>query len=257
MELTTELKQKFNIPDGCKYDGGVDLISENFEEFELKRIQHSISLFGIDYVAGKSLKKIASMIDNPLSIFDENIINLERLIPLIGHDKASKFIDGINNHRTNGIKLERIIRATCYNIENLGKRTSTEFAKYLSNVEYDFSGLERKVIDQLMDSVSEINDQLLMLNELDVKILYEESKTNTNSDEMIVSFVLTGSPKEFGFKTKAEFMKILPSNWKEVSKLSTDTTYLITDDLTSSSSKMKTAKKLGIQIKTYGEISNN
>jgi len=40
----------------------------------------------------------------------------------------------------------------------------------------------------------------------------------------------------------------------EHGKLNADTKYLITDDLESSSSKMKKAQKLGVEIKLYSDF---
>ena len=61
----------------------------------------------------------------------------------------------------------------------------------------------------------------------------------------------TGSPKEVGFKTKEEWIKQFPNLVESDIK---EANYLITDSYTSSSSKMKTAEKKGITIKTYGDF---
>ena len=71
---------------------------------------------------------------------------------------------------------------------------------------------------------------------------------NTNT----VYACLTGSPKAFGYPTKAEFMAKFP-NIVEVSISDNNCQYLITDSYDSTSSKMKTAEKKGIKIETYGD----
>ena len=65
---------------------------------------------------------------------------------------------------------------------------------------------------------------------------------------------MTGSPKDFGFKTKDEFIKLVTDHGFVQTSLSKDSTYLITDDLESSSSKMAKARKLNVSIVTYGDI---
>ena len=66
-----------------------------------------------------------------------------------------------------------------------------------------------------------------------------------------IPVIMTGSPKKFGFATKADFLAQHPeyvetTEWKQCK-------ILFTDDLASTSSKMKKAESLGIEIKTYGE----
>jgi hypothetical protein len=73
-------------------------------------------------------------------------------------------------------------------------------------------------------------------------------------DEENTLFVcLTGSPKKFGIKTKSVFLEKI-GNAIEVKITDPKCKYLITDSLDSNTSKMKTAKKNGIEIKTYGDF---
>jgi uncharacterized protein YecE (DUF72 family) len=74
---------------------------------------------------------------------------------------------------------------------------------------------------------------------------------NTN----IVYACLTGSPKEFSYKTKEEFITKF-SNIIEVSISDKRCQYLITDSYDSTSSKMKTAEKKEINIVTYEDYND-
>ena len=65
---------------------------------------------------------------------------------------------------------------------------------------------------------------------------------------------MTGSPKEFGFATKEEFINSVEPYGVVAGKLNSECTYLITDDLSSTTSKMVKAKKLGKEILTYGQL---
>ena len=66
--------------------------------------------------------------------------------------------------------------------------------------------------------------------------------------------VMTGSPKSAGFKTKKSFLNAI-SDYGYVEgkfrKTNNEVDILITDDLSSTTSKMKTAKELNVEIMTY------
>jgi len=81
-----------------------------------------------------------------------------------------------------------------------------------------------------------------------------ENKPIISADS--IKFEMTGSPKEFGFKTKDEFIKLVSSHGFVQTTLSKDSNYLITDDIESDSSKMAKARKLNVTIVTYGDIVN-
>jgi NAD-dependent DNA ligase len=82
-------------------------------------------------------------------------------------------------------------------------------------------------------------------------VIEKEQQTQITSDT--ITFEMTGSPKEFGFKTKDEFIKMVNAKGFVHTPLQKGTKYLITDDVNSSSSKMSKAKKLGIEIISYDQ----
>jgi len=66
---------------------------------------------------------------------------------------------------------------------------------------------------------------------------------------------MTGSPKEYGFKTKEKFLEVLKSFGVEHTKLTDPLCdFLITNDLTSKTGKMKIAKSRKIKVLTYGQL---
>lgn len=69
-----------------------------------------------------------------------------------------------------------------------------------------------------------------------------------------LTYEMTGSPKDFGFSTKGEFTKMAENAGFKNTKLEKGTRYLITDSMDSDSSKMQKARKLGVEIITYGEF---
>jgi NAD-dependent DNA ligase len=65
---------------------------------------------------------------------------------------------------------------------------------------------------------------------------------------------MTGSPKEFGFATKNDFVTAVAPFGIVAGSLNKDCSFLVTDDLSSTTSKMEKATKLGVQIVTYGQL---
>lgn len=67
----------------------------------------------------------------------------------------------------------------------------------------------------------------------------------------------TGSPRDFGFKTKATFLeKLAPFGYThgKMKKTNNEVDILVTNDPDSSTSKMKLAADLGVEIMTYEEL---
>jgi hypothetical protein len=70
----------------------------------------------------------------------------------------------------------------------------------------------------------------------------------------MIRIEMTGSPKPFGFKTKEQFIETLKPYGVFSYKLSPSCDFLITNDLSSNTLKMKLATQLGIKIMTYGGL---
>lgn len=66
---------------------------------------------------------------------------------------------------------------------------------------------------------------------------------------------MTGSPRDFGFKTKEKFLDTV-KDFGVVHVTIANCNYLITDDLTSKSIKMRKAKSHRAKIVTYGDFVN-
>lgn len=70
-------------------------------------------------------------------------------------------------------------------------------------------------------------------------------------------FEMTGSPKTAGFSTKSIFAENMSDfGWEQckMTKRNNECQVLVTDDLSSTSNKMKLAKELGVEIMSYEEI---
>lgn len=64
---------------------------------------------------------------------------------------------------------------------------------------------------------------------------------------------MTGSPKDAGYKVKSDLVKFMASHGY-VHKPLKEAKVLLTDSITSTSSKMAAARKAGIEILTYEDM---
>jgi NAD-dependent DNA ligase len=158
------------------------------------------------------------------------------------------FVNAFKNIKS--LTYEQVIISLGY--DNVGKKLSLQIAKEHCGIIPDYSGLERALVAMLHEPQVEayIKDAVSSLEALGITIDKPKKEImNTNT----VYACLTGSPKNFGYKTKEEFTSKFPSI-VEVSVTDKNCQYLITDDYNSTSSKMKTAEKKGIKIVTYGDF---
>ena len=158
------------------------------------------------------------------------------------------FINAFKNIRS--LTYEQVIRMLGY--ANIGKKISTQLAREHAGLDYDYAHLEKALVAKLRseDVSNYIKYVVSGLEGLGISIdrPKEESKGSSS-----YGVCLTGSPKEAGYATKAIFLSKFLDLY-EVSLSDSNCKYLITGDLSSTSSKMKTAAKKGIEIKTYGDF---
>ena len=141
--------------------------------------------------------------------------------------------------RKKTLTLPDVIQSMGY--ENCGEKNALWLAKVVSGLNPDSKGIPTSIIE-LSEDNSFLYDVEKYRELLDLEPLVEES-----SDKIPV--ILTGSPKECGYSTKADFLAKHPQ-FVETTKWG-ECKILFTDDLESTSSKMEKAKKLGIEIKRY------
>jgi len=135
--------------------------------------------------------------------------------------------------------------------DNVGEKLSTQLAREHAGLDYDYANLERALVAKLRSS--EVSDYIkkvvTVLESLGITIDRPKAKVSAGT----IYVCMTGSPKVFGFATKADFISKFPMV-EEVSISDKKCQYLITDDYNSSSNKMGVATKKGIQIRTYGDF---
>ena len=135
--------------------------------------------------------------------------------------------------------------------DNVGEKISTQLAREHAGLDYDYANLERALVAKLRSpEVSNyIKKVVLTLESLGITIDKPKASPTTGA----IYVCMTGSPKAFGFATKADFISKFPMV-EEVSISDKKCQFLITDDYNSTSNKMGVAAKKGITIKTYGDF---
>ena len=137
--------------------------------------------------------------------------------------------------------------------DNVGLKLAEQIANMYFEIEPDFTSQTKVLVDMLSTSETKqlVFEKVLQLESCGIKIEVPSVKV-ISSDTIFVC--MTGSPKVFGFATKNDFVKECGIELIDVSISSKECKYLITDDYNSTSSKMKTANKKGIEIFTYGDF---
>jgi len=150
------------------------------------------------------------------------------------------------------IELDRVVLAMQF--PGLGRTASREVAKMMSGADYSFDRLERAVVEPLLDGDSEQSKALKrfisLLKHGGVDIVEPKSRPKGS-----ITFEMTGSPKPH-FDSKEAFVSYAESRGFAHSSLGKGTGMLVTDDLSSTTSKMAKAKKLGVEVISYEEFIN-
>lgn len=175
---------------------------------------------------------------------------LEMFLIRSGYFKVGRNLEILINsiYSKKSYTLAKIIESCKFT--NAGESISKQIANYISGNAYDWTGLERSVIDTLINENSEervfLKDYLNKLESAGISIITPKSGK--------IKYEMTNSPKSAGFKTKEEFIEFVESYGYEHSSLNKDCNLLITESLDTVSGKMDKANKLGIPIKTYAEV---
>jgi len=233
---------------------GIHLMCRNNKcESQLKRkFIHAVTILDIFGLGGAQISNIYdSGITDVFDLFNPNIFNKETLIAS-GQFKSGRALDKIF------IEFEKIKSITLVNIfrmlgvENLGNSISVQLANEFTRLPADYSSLDREVVRLGQERFRQINSIIAYLGMHNITIDLPKVESENSGSGIKVEF--TGSPKEFGYKTKEEFLAECNKlgNVKHV-KLS-EAEYLIADSVDGSSSKIKTAKKKGITVITYSDF---
>jgi DNA ligase (NAD+) len=136
--------------------------------------------------------------------------------------------------------------------ENVGITLSNRFEDILIKRSTDVSGISKEVIDNVLrfEGFQKIKDATQKLKEYGIKVIPKPQVSDTT-----ITFEMTGNPPNM---TKEQFVDAITKKYDCThTSLTKNTTYLITDDMYSNSSKMTKARKYNIKIITYQNALQN
>jgi len=151
------------------------------------------------------------------------------------------------------LKLSNIIESLQF--DGVGNTLSKEVETFYNTGTYDSKGVDYVLREKIEDTNSDLHNAirniLHKLSTLNVTVQVPDVKKDLGD---VMFFEMTGSPKEFGFNTKEDFVNEVSKYGYVHSSLNKNSTYLITDDITSTTGKMAKAIKLGVKTLTYGQL---
>lgn len=218
-----------------------------------KQLSSALKVLEIQRIGEKTIEPFANDFSNMFDVIKwaltigESSNDIEKYGIKFGGRSHEIFIQAFKNIKS--LSYAQVIQMLGY--ENVGDKISIQLAREHAGLDFDYANLERALVSKLRSE--EVSNYIKMVvTELEnLGIVIDKPKKSNNTNNIYVC--MTGSPKDFGFKTKEEFISNFPSV-EEVSLTDKRCQYLITDSYTSSSNKMSTATKKGITIKTYGDF---
>lgn len=210
----------------------------SMEEKSYIRLINSVKVLKPDGIGEAVATKLFELhkYDNIVSY----MIGIDELRNELDDSKSSQNIINALVERKKTLNLPDLIQSMGY--ENCGSVNALWLAKKWSGLNPDTKGIPTTIIE--LGETKAFNEDVSMLV---LALGLEPMKEEKVEDK--IPIIMTGSPKECGFNTKADFLAKHPE-YAETSKWG-ECKILFTDDLNSTSSKMEKAKKLGIEIKVY------
>lgn len=209
----------------------------------------SLNIMGIGPALAAELFNIMDgQYNNIIYYMQQNIY--DDIIKARGNTKSTQNAIKALEAKREQLSLDEVIASLSFPL--CGKRASKQCANYILTGSADFAHIPNKAVEWVKNTNSpEYNTVMSLCNIIGLDITQSDtSSTSTNpQNDNIIPVILTGSPSGFGYATKKEWLASHPeyvetTSWKECQ-------LLITDDLTSTSGKMKKATSAGIPIKTY------
>ena len=140
--------------------------------------------------------------------------------------------------------------------DGYGKTVCKQIANFLCNVDYDFAGLEKALWEPFIkgEAGEKLKDLKYIETVFEKKGIKIIKPVKLDLSKVGGFYEATGSPKEHGFPVKSDFDKLASDKGYIHSKLDKNCNFLLTDSMSSTSSKMAKAKKLGVEIITYSDF---
>ena len=229
--------EPISLPDDSYVDGSHLMKTLDQKDKTFIKFINSVNVLKPDGIGEKVAEKLFEIFPT------DNIVDFmlfeDRWKPKMDDSKSSQNIIKSLEERRKTLTLPDLIQSMGF--ENCGEKNALWLAKRFSGLYVDTKGIPTTIIE-LSDNDRYQFNVAYMVKMLDIKLLEEETSDKT-------PVILTGSPKECGYNTKADFLAQHPE-YMETTKWD-ECKILFTDDLNSTSSKMEKAKKKGIEIRRY------
>ena len=268
----------FIIPNVCPICGGrTEIVKDNDTEVLVctnpnckgklvGKLSHFVSKNAIN-IDGLSEQTLQKFVDLGWLTSFQDIYYLsehkEEMYKLDGFGKKSvdKLLESIE--RSRNTTLDRFIYGLC--IPLIGRTASKTIAKEFDNKAEEFydiwcHGYDFTKLDDFGDTMNKsmqdfIKDNYRWIAEFIGEFIFREQDNNGNAKQVLEgkTFVITGSLR--AYKNREELVSVIERNGGKVSgSVSAKTSYLINNDVTSTSGKNKKANELGIPIISEGEF---
>lgn len=233
---------------------GVQLMLNDFEstdEFKAMQLHNSIVALGFKGIGPATAEKLHNAGIILQDLFTHTPTELKNILIDSEEFKLGRELDILvdNVFALNSVDLWQVIYAQGY--RNCGRTISKQLANWLVKIDYDFSGLEKKVVEDFIYDDSKVDEVKSMV----------ESMVLSNIDIVkpkpikkgIITFEMSGDAN--GYSSKGEFKRIVEATGKCMhTSLRKDTDYLIVPSLSISTTKMKKAEKNGTKIMTHQQF---
>lgn len=248
--------ENLEVPKNCKCGSelkieGIHLLCDNptCENVAFNMFAQGISTLDLDGVGGSMIKQIWNAgYRSAVEILNPTKFNRERLYQ--AGFKPGKTLENLFREiqRVKELKPAEVILMLGFS--GMGHTSAKQVGNLVSGVKHNFSGLERSVVAGFQPGEKKREIYEAAVAELG-QFIAITAPEQISEDAIPCEF--TGSPKPFGFKTKEEFLLAAKAKGYYHTSLK-DAKVLFTDDLSSTSSKMKTAQSKGVKILLYSEI---
>jgi DNA ligase (NAD+) len=217
---------------------------------KMKKFMAGLGVFKLDKFGGVTRSTLyESGYDEIWKIFDRSLFNEDKLVAT-GFFKSGKTLTSLLNEvdKVKKVSLWQVINSLGF--DGVGNTAAKEIAKYIRGQEHSFSGLERAAVTGFDEGTEKLERIEKLVNTLKANgVEVEEEIVLKNG----IGYEMTGSPKSSGFNVKSDLEKFLLSHGY-IHKGLKDAKILLTDSVTSSSSKMQAARKQGVEIREYSEF---
>ena len=251
---------KPNIPLGCPSCGeklsfssnltgeAVDLIclNEHCKDKLIYNVSHFFISMGVEGLSDKTFENIGiTTINEVYGLTKEKLENL----PGFGEKKAENIIKEVKN--TLKTKPEKLLAA--FGIPLIGRTLSRQICNKFSFDELftiknpDDLGLGKITSETFIKNIGNYKKLYEFLKSIGLEFEKEDPSMKTLKG---LKFALTGE----GPMKRSEIQKLIEAKGGEMGGISKGTNYLVTNDPSSSSGKMKSAQKLGIPIINYDSL---